>query len=192
MLLYGSQQLEDNCILEKYQIGLQSTLHLRLSHEQAQVRNHAVIKAYKTGAEYSLECLNIDMTVEQLKNQIAKLTRLNQNEVAIVRINGSLVKEHMASKQLMHFIDADKSTSGGVEVIYGILTNFRDIVNRFYSNGLMSEKLLELVEAESVDDLRDSQPAGASIALLSKENTPDSVLLTLIAIKILQVFFVDY
>ena len=56
----------------------------------------------------------------------------------------------------MHFIDADKSTSGGVEVIYGILTNFRDIVNRFYSNGLMSEKLLELVEAESVDDLRDS------------------------------------
>ena len=92
----------------------------------------------------------------------------------------------------MHFIDADKSTSGGVEVIYGILTNFRDIVNRFFSNGLMSERLLELVEAETVDDLRDSQPAGASIALLSKENTPDSVLLTLIAIKILQVFFVDY
>ena len=92
----------------------------------------------------------------------------------------------------MHFIDADKSTSGGVEIIYGILTNFRDIVNRFYSNGLMSERLLELVEAETVDDLRDSQPAGASIALLSKENTPDSVLLTLIAIKILQVFFVDH
>ena len=132
------------------------------------------------------------MTVEQLKVQVAKLTGLDQAEVAIVRINGSFVKEHMASKQIMHFIDADKSTSGAVEVIYGVLTNFRDVVNRFYSNGLMSERLLELVEAETVDDLRDSQPAGASIVLLSKENTPDSVLLTLIAIKTLQVFFMDY
>ena len=131
-------------------------MHLKLSQEQAQGRSHAVIKAYRAGAEYSLECINIDMTVEQLKVQVAKLTGLDEAEVAIVRINGSFVKEHMASKQITHFIDADKSTSGAVEVIYGVLTNFRDVVNRFYSNGLMSERLLELVEAETVDDLRDS------------------------------------
>ena len=56
----------------------------------------------------------------------------------------------------MHFVDADKSTSGSVEVIYGVLTNFRDVVNRFFSNGLMSDRLLELMDAETVDDLRDS------------------------------------
>ena len=87
-------------------------MHLKLSQEQAQGRSHAVIKAYRAGAEYSLECINIDMTVEQLKVQVAKLTGLDQAEVAIVRINGSFVKEHMASKQIMHFIDADKSTWG--------------------------------------------------------------------------------
>ena len=132
------------------------------------------------------------MTVEQLNNQIAKLVGLDQAETAIVRINGCFVKEHMASKEIMHFVDADKSTSGSVEVIYGVLTNFRDVVNRFFSNGLMSERLLELMEAETIDDLRDSQPPGASIVLLSKENTPDQVLLTLIAIKILQVYYMEH
>ena len=53
----------------------------------------------------------------------------------------------------------------------------------------MSEKLLELTDIESADDLRDSQPPGASIVLLSKENTPDSVLLTMAAIKILNDFY---
>ena len=81
---------------------------------------------------------------------------LDHSEIAIVRINGCFVKEHMTSKEIMHFVDADKSTSGSVEVIYGVLTNFRDVVNRFFSNGLMSDRLLELMDAETVDDLRDS------------------------------------
>ena len=53
----------------------------------------------------------------------------------------------------------------------------------------MSEKLLEVVDIDSADDLRDNQPPGASIVLLSKENTPDAVLLTMAAIKILTDFF---
>ena len=64
-------------------------------------------------------------------------------------------------------------------------------MNGFNSSGLMSERLLPFVEAYSADDLRDNQPPGASIVLLSKENTPDSVLLTLAAIKILHDFFIE-
>ena len=76
-----------------------------------------------------------------------------------------------------------------IEIVYGVLTNFRDIVKLFYSSGLISNNLLELIDTESADDLRDNQPPGASIVLLSKENTPDSILLTLVAIKILNDFF---
>ena len=76
-----------------------------------------------------------------------------------------------------------------IDITYGILTNFRDIICRFFSSGLMSEKLIELMDIESADDLRDSQPPGASIVLLSSKNTPDSVLLTMAAIKILNDFY---
>ena len=31
LLMYGNEQLEDNCTLDNYQIGMQSTLHLKLS-----------------------------------------------------------------------------------------------------------------------------------------------------------------
>ena len=79
--------------------------------------------------------------------------------------------------------------SDTIEIVYGVLTNFRDIVNRFYSSGMMSDRLLELLHVDSADDLRDNQPPEASIVLLSKENTPDPVLLTLVAVSILHDFF---
>ena len=149
-----------------------------------------------SGAEYSLECINTNLTVEQLKQKVAKLTGLETKELTIIKINDTLVGEVPLKKTIRFFIDGGESTtncaiSESIEIIYGVLTNFRDVVNGFNSSGLMSDRLLSIVEADSADDLRDNQPPGASIVLLSKENTPDSVLLTLAAIKILRDFFIE-
>ena len=116
--------------------------------------------------------------MEQLKQKVAKLAGLDIQELAIIKINNTIVAEGSLRKPIRFFIDGSEATTNGassesIEIVYGVFTNFRDIVYGFNSSGLMSERLLELIEADSADDLRDNQPPGASIVLLSKENTPD-------------------
>ena len=73
-----------------------------------------------------------------------------------------MVSSLYEKKKIKFFIDGNEATpqvtssENSIEIVYGVLTNFRDIVNGFYSSGLMSEKLLTYIDTESVDDLRDN------------------------------------
>ena len=72
-------------------------------------------------------------------------------------------------------------------VVYGELTSFRDIVFGFKSNGSMTNKLFDYISAETVQELRGKQPAEVQQATQGN----DEVLLTLVAVKILNQFFAN-
>jgi len=73
-----------------------------------------------------------------------------------------------------------------VKITYGINPDFKEIVKCFQANGIMSEKLLKYLSVESVSELRAQQ------ATKTMKDVSDEVLLTLVAIKILNYHYEDY
>ena len=75
-----------------------------------------------------------------------------------------------------------------VSIIYGFTHPFKDIIKQFSANGAMQSDLHLMLTAESVLQLRQAQPEDH---ILRKSKFNDQVVLTLVAIKILNQYYAE-
>ena len=120
---------------------------------------------------------NTNCSFVQAKMEIAKKLDIGF-DFHIISVNGKKVPP-------AYFTDHTKKVSdlyneyGYFPIIYIMNTNYKDIVFAFQSNGVMKEKLYEMIKASSAKELMEMQQNRS--VKVAKED----VLRTLVAIKIL-------
>jgi hypothetical protein len=95
---------------------------------------------------------NTNCSFIQAKMEIAKKLGFGFNEFHIISVNGKKTPP-------VYFTDHTKKVSdlyndyGVFPIIYVVNTNYKDIVFAFQSNGVMTEKLYEMIKAGSAKEL---------------------------------------
>ena len=82
-------------------------------------------------------------------------------------------------------------TPSQIAVDFSIANTFKDVIIRFRTSGAMSESLLELLEVDSVDELRIDQERQSVMHASHSNSVSDDIALTLTAIAILNQYFID-
>ena len=138
--------------LEDYNIQEESTLHLVLRLRGGGGNIIAHLKDFKTNKEDTIIDFNIYLPFVQAKLEIAKKLSLSPAEFNIVSINDKKVLPAYYKDQTKKVSDL-YNEYGHFPIVYITNTNYKDIVFAFQSNGVMKEKLFEMIKADSAKEL---------------------------------------
>ena len=187
-MIYAGVQLEDHTDINDHGIEKESTLHLVLRLRGGGGGPNIKIIDMKTGAEQVIGTgsdgkmmFQGNSKLSEIMETIAKKVGKKPEDIAILKMRDNPVKvsDYYSKTKTIDNVIPNYDGWSPFDLYYIIATNFRDIVFSFQSSGVANEKLIQHVNADSIEGLKAKQTAD------QVKGVNDEVLLTLIGIKIL-------